>query len=336
MFGEEFASVYPKVKSWLRSVLRADRVDEILRLPYDDYVSYLKNQLRKVSFVSEDPVMMEGQLKQEAFFFVGSGKRFLAGSVKDFMDLWQKTYEIENLKLLTRAVLNQRPVDFLYRAGENSRIQIEFVKNIRTLDDLVEFLSGTEYYRLALDGFERVREERTTFYFEMNLDNYYAQSLKKKMATLAFQDRKSVRDLLFYHLEMLRLLWIYRAKFNYGIGPEQILAILPNVFHFIPKNRYQRILNAGTPGEFIDAARYAGLIPRQADVSPDNLERAVYAAIHRRARKAVGGSPFSLGVFLGFLLLQMINVRNHIVILEGKRLKVPSGRIRDLLVVSGG
>jgi vacuolar-type H+-ATPase subunit C/Vma6 len=332
MFGEEYASVYPKVKSWAGTlVLTKDKCSEMLSMNLADYKQYLKSLSKKISLNTEDNVQLEGQLKQEGYYFIESISRYLMGYTKDFVNYLGKMLEIENLKLVTRALLNKRPVNFLYKLKKMSRIQMEFVKDIKTLEEFHELLSGTEYYRLATDAIPRIESENTTFYFEMNLDNYYANNIKKKVSKLGPDEKQQVKNIFYYYMNVNRLLWIYRAKFNYSMSNEEIIAIVPNIQVIFNKAQYQALLDSETKEDYIENLKKSGFLEIR---NPDHfdLEREMHYQLLIKGKSCLSGYPFSLGVFLGFFVLNIIHVKNLITVLEAKKLDIDPARVMDLLI----
>lgn len=334
MLGEEYASIYAKVKSWMAIFLKKEDLDEMVRMNYSEMVTDLKERVRKVALQSDEIVSVEVLLKQEGYNFIQSGMRFLGGSIKAFMDEWAKIYEIENLKMITRAIVNKKKADFLYKLRENKKLQPELMKDIKSLDDLQEFLSGTDYYRMALDSLPRVKEENNAFYFEMNLDNFYAQNLKKKLTFVPPGDKKVVKGLFFYYLEMLRILWIYRAKFNFKLTTEEIIALIPNLSLVLTQHRYDELLASETPEDYIKIMRRLRFLPAATDKDPNqSLETQVFRMLSARAKKHLTGNPFNLGVLLGFVILQDINVKNVTVLLQSKKLKYDTEKVASMLVI---
>ncbi len=332
MFGEEYTSVYPKIKSWSASLmLTREKCSEMLSMNIAEYKQFLKTLSKKVELDTEDNVRLEGQLKQEGFYFLESISRFLMGYTKDFVLYLGKIFEIENLKIITRAIINKRPVKFLYRINKTSRIQMEFIKDVKTLEEFQELLSGSEYYRLASDAIPRIENENTTFYYEMNLDNYFAVNIKKKISRLGPNEKKLIGDVFFHYLNINRLLWIYRAKFNYSMSNEEIIAIVPNIPILFSKNKYQKLLDAETKEIYIG---YLNDFRFLEEGGPDhlNLEKEMFIKLFKKAKSYLIGYPFSLGVFLGFFILNIIHVKNLITALEGKKLNIDTAKIMDMLI----
>ena len=332
MFGEEYTSVYPKVKNWAASlVLSKDKCSEILSMNMPEYLQFLKALSKKIDLNTDDNVQLEGQLKQEGFYFIESISRYLLGYTKVFILYLGKIHEIENLKIITRSLLNKRPVNFLYRIHRTSRIQMEFIKGIKTLDEFQNLLGGTEYYRLASDAIPRIKNENTTFYFEMNLDNYYANSIKKQISRLGPDEKKQIKNIFFYYLNISRLLWIYRAKFNFSMSNEEIIAIVPNIPVIFSKSAYHSLLDSETKENFIEKLKNLGFLEVR-DPDHFNLEKEMYFQLMKKGKSCLVGNPFSLSVFLGFFILNIIHVRNLITALEAKKLGVDAAKIMEMLV----
>lgn len=332
MFGEEYASVYAKVKSWVPVLLKEEELDDLYRMNLSELIAFLKLRSKKIEIQSENTVQIEGLLKQEGFYFLKSGLRFLSGSAKDFVEEWAKIYEIENLKIITRALVNQKPIDYLYRLGQFSKFQIELVKDLKTIDELQEFLSRTDYFRLGQDSLPRVKEEKNTFYFEMNLDNFYAINLKKKLGPLPSSDKKDVKSLLFFFLEINRIIWIYRAKFVYGMTNEAVVSMIPNILNLLSRRQYSQLLESEKNEDFISNLKQFKYILAE-NLEGINLEREINKTLLKRARKHLRGNPFSLGVFLGFIILHFISVKNLTMIIEAKKLELSIDKISNSLIL---
>lgn len=328
MFGEEYSSIYPKVKYWENTLLNEEEFTNLLKMNLTDTLLFLRSKVKKISITSDDITEIEHLLKQETYNFIRSGMRFITGSTKEFLNDWLKFYEIENIKMISRALLTQKPILFLYELFGSSKFRREFIKDLKSIDDFQEFLIGTEYYRLALDSFPRVKEEKNNFFFEINLDNYFTLKIVNSYKNLKIYDKEPVRSLLLFFLECNRIISISRAKFLYKMSSEEIVAIIPNLIGIINNEIYEQLVLSEDRESFLNLLKKINFISKTIE-SNVSIERELYKSLKNKAKKAISSLPFSLNVFLGFIILNIINIRNWIVILESKRLKLSYDQIKS-------
>lgn len=333
MLGMEYAPVYAKVRCWKKHILKAESLEDFARMDLAQTLDAIRARVSKVSFNSETSIRdIEGLLRQETYSYLQSGLHYLSGGARRFVQEWCRFYEIENLKFIVRSVFNQKKVEYLYDLSPKSKIRMELVKDIRSLDELQDFLSGTEYYRLAVDSFPRVKDEGKTFFFEMNLDNYFAQSLKKKVASLPPLERKGAKDILAYFLEVNRLLWIYRARFNYGMSASETISIIPKVYEFLREKQYEELLHTDSATGFISALKQFHFIDDE-KAAAENLERELNRKMLRKAHRGFTGVPFKLAGLLAFAVFHSVNARNLVTLLEGRRLGASFDEVKQYLVL---
>jgi len=330
MLGIEYTAVYSKVKSWMSKMIKEEEISQLMRKDLQDILNLLKERTKKIEINTDDIIQIEGLLKQESYNYLMSGIRFLSGKAKAFIQEWSRYYEIENLKIITRSLLNHKNIDFLYELSTKSKIRMELVKDLRNLDEFQDFLSGSIYYRLAVDSLPRVKEESRTFYFEMNLDNFFAMNINKKLSGLSVTDKKDVKDILLYYLQMKRLKWIYRAKFSYKLTAVDILSMIPNVFSYLNDKEYETLAQAENEAVFITFLKEHRFIISEKGAEA-NLEKEINIKTYQRVKKALCGTPFRLGVFTGFIIAQTFNVRKMIALLESRRLKVDPGKVSETI-----
>jgi len=335
MFGAEYASIFPKIKRWSSSLmLEKEKIESLLRMNFKELIAFVTTLGKKISFSTENTAELEGLLKQEGFYFLESVSLFLSGSSKAFVKIWAKMYEIENIKIITRCLVNKRPISTLYEIGGRSRIQLSFVKNIKSLDDFLDFLSGTEYYNLAFNSFPAIKENGETFHFEMDLDNFYLMKLKAAMSKMGNKEKKEINETFLFYLNLLRLVWIYRARFNYQLSVEETISILPNIIGIIPDKQYRGIIESETGEVFIQKIRNFNFFNKiKGVIDGKSLERNVFYILLMKVRKLITGLPFRLSAFLSFYILHIISIRNIITLIEGKRNNYSEAKLRDLLIM---
>lgn len=332
MTGIGYASVNAKIRYWLSYLLKAEDADFLSRASMNEIIDFIRKHELKSSIDSNNLTDVESAVKQAIVDYVKSGVRFLSGGSRAFIEEWMKVYEIEDLKIIARAIVGKRPVDFLYRLQYNSRFNLEAVKSIQTLDEYQEFLRGTKYYSIASYTFPRVKEENNTFYWEMMLDNQYALNLKEMSKSLNKTDGDAAKNLIFFSLEMNRIIWLYRMRFHYKYPMEETLSYVPNIFGVFNSSRYTELVESANEAEFIKRLIEWKIIKAE-NAEYKDLERFLNMEIQRRATKYRKTAPFSLALFLSFIVLKSMTVRSFIVLLEGKRHNIDPNLIRSMIAV---
>lgn len=324
MFGSEYSALYAKVKSWSRVFLSRKDLEGLAGLVpealYDSIGSRMVKPVEKIFTKPDQPAAAEQLLKEQLYGFIYSAKRYAPSAMQDFLACALKRFEIENLKIACRALFYGHEIKGLYRLEPRNRYQIENMKNLKSLADLQEYLSGSEYFRIAQDTFPRIEESGNTFFFEINLDNLLASRLAKKAETLPASDRKVLRETLLAHFQGERFLWAGRCRFLYGFSTEGTLALLPNHFKLVSSPEYLRILSITDAGEYYEALKKRRFISE----GSNDPETALWINTMKKGRKSFGGGPFGPGVLFGFWLLYLVFIRNLTTLLEGQKMEWPT------------
>ncbi len=326
MLGFKYIPIYAKVMAWRGSILKEDEIREALQMSLKELIELVKTRLKKISLRGEDIISIEKAIKQEEFLFLRSVERFLHGNSKKFFKVWLKFYEVENLKLALKSILLERKeyMELLFELEPNNKFQSEFLKGVNNVDEFLDFLSGSEYYNLARDTLPRVKETKSTFFFDISLDNFMATNLKRFYDTLLSFERKSIKKLLFYFLEIKRILSIYRAKFLFGFSKNEIMVLLPEILGVLSSSKYERLLEAGSEEEFVKLLVdwkfiISGGKNEYVEATGDFLETLFFKELMHRAKKGMKSAPFNIGVFLSFFILHYLNAKNWMALLEAKK-----------------
>lgn len=331
MLGTEYTAVYAKVKKWSSGLVKADEWAEILRLSADEAVREAAGRNIKTAQAADNIEAVEALLKEESYLYTLSAMRYLSPAMHRFIDAWSRFYEIENIKTITRCLLNQKPISGLYNISVKSRFRRESVKDIHSLDEFQDFLSGTDYYRLAADTFPRIKEEQKTFFFEINLDNFFARSLKNQFDRLAGHDRSDARQTIMLYMDIQRIVWIYRARFHYEMSPSDTIAVLPNLTGLLNRKIYDALIASDSTETFIGILDKAGYLD---SIRDNGFEQRLYRKLFTRMKRIRSGLPFRAGILLEFLIRHELNVKNWIMVLELKKRGMDTARIKSRLYPS--
>lgn len=323
MFDFKYIAIFPKIMAWRNSLLKDSEIESALNMDLNELKDLVMSRLKKVKPSSDDIISLEKAIKQEGFLFIKSVERFVHGSSKKFFKVWLKLYEVENIKLMLKILLLGRK-DFLHLLFElepASKFQADFLRNINSIDEFLDFMSGTEYYSIAKDTFPRVIETRTTFFFDIAIDNYMVAMLKRFYDSLSIFEKSGIEKLFFYFLESKRILSLYRAKFLFNLGKNECMVLLPELLGVLSSTRYEMLLEAESEEKFINLLVEWKIISTKTKEEnyEDYLEYYFFKELNKRAKNGMKKGGFSISFFLSFFLLHYLNEKNWIALLEAKK-----------------
>ncbi|NPV01670.1 MAG: V-type ATPase subunit [Brevinematales bacterium] len=330
MFGLEFTAVNPKVRNWLSFLLKNEEMEFLIGAGLNDVIEFIRTRLKKENIDTGELMEIEKVLKNGIVAYIKSGLNFIVGKPALFLEKWLEAYRIENLKMVARALVTRRPIDFLYTITEKDWLRIETVRDLRTFEEFQEFLRRTDYHDLAVKTFPNVIETGNTFFWEVSLDNFYAQHLRGIAQKMSRSNKSAIERLLFFSMEVNRFMRIYRLRFEYQLSIEETMTIIPNIFKSLSRRKYQELVSSETPAAFLENISHMGILAEPVtDIAL--LENALNKAIVKRTHRYLGGIPFQFGIFLSFIILKSMDVRKYIILLEGKRAGIDRKILENLL-----
>jgi len=268
---------------------------------------------------------------------------FTKGAVHKLGVVWWQHFELENLKAVFRAIDQGMGPEtmrrFLIPLGDYSTLPWETLLHERSVSSLIERLRGTHYINPLRAAFPLYQRDRTLFAIEVALDIRYYRDIAAAIKGLNGTDRKDAIRILGTHLDILNILWAFRYRIYYGLSAEEIVNY--TLWHTIRTDANlvrdiglgaaaSDILvrvwgeNAFTPSTLESFGDESQMLPR--------LEFALLRYWRQRAENEMGGYPFKLGTILGYLVLQDLETRDLITLLEGKGMGWSMARIRRHLI----
>jgi hypothetical protein len=91
-------------------------------------------------------------------------------------------------------------------------------------------------------------------------------------------------------------MWIYRARFNYGMTASETVSIVPRVFEFLREKQYEELMHAESAQGFIAILKQVGFIVDE-KAAETNLERELHRKVLVKAHRGFSGIPFKLGAW---------------------------------------
>lgn len=279
-----------------------------------DSLSYLKeNKFGDLDILS-DIYEVESYFRSYMLGEVERLKHFLSSKYRDFIKNYLMESEIKNIKYILRAIkIGKTPnIETLVIKGRN----IDF--NNVSLSEFVDNLKGTDYYNILKNYVSE--DETTLFYMEMNLDKFYYQKLVSSVSKLSKTDKKDFLKTIGVKIDMLNIIWIYRAKKYFKLLPEEIF----NFTIFGGTFTSEKLLNFTYLKEedFIEEIRntkYAFLF-NESDDTDMNKKAERYELLNA---KKVFRSSRGIGKLMAFLILLEIEIKDIEILLESARFNLP-------------
>lgn len=255
----------------------------------------------------------------------------VAGAEATLLHMYLLRLEMESLKLVIRAVHNRLPwsqvAPFVVTVPGLSRIKPESLADAPDLHELTNRLAATAYGPPLHAALHRV-DEAGPFALEVALELDYYERLWATTAHLAADDCHRAQRLLGILYDILNLSWIARYRLPPALSPEEILNYTLRQGRWLTLDLRRRLAEDSAPDWSVVLARtpYASLLM---DAPPHSAR--VLAALWRflagEVQRALYGYPFHIGVPLGFLLAQDIEIRDVRILLAAKAIGVASTEV---------
>lgn len=265
----------------------------------------------------------------------------LSGAEQAFLRQYLLRLEVDTLKVLIRAVHLHHPWEriepYVLSLPGIATIDPRALATAHDLGDLVARLAGSAYGAALHAALHRL-QEAGPFALEVAVELDYYERLWMTVDTLASEDRARAQRLLGVLFDILNLGWIARYRDASGLSPEEIMNYTLRQGRWLTLTVRRALAEAPSPAEPArawDAALartpYARLLTDLQTVGFDAASAGLWRFLAAEAQHMLSGYPFHIGVPLGFLLAQEIEIRDLQILLAGKAIGVPGAEILEHL-----
>lgn len=255
--------------------------------------------------------------------------RFCDRSQKSVLKLYFSKFEIAVLKRAFRRAFNHGD-----RTAEEKELRsiiqrftdipLDKLSEAETVPEILEVLKDTPYYRV-LQKLEKA-EQVSLFDYEMTLDLYYFSMIwKQKDKLLKGRDLELLTRSLGSKIDLLNMMWIYRAKKYYQLTEASIYALLIPINYRLHDSDIRDMVTAADDREMEAAARktYYGkrfleLDGKKLEIMYNQFIRKIYGEEKRR-------NPYSMAVITSYLFDKELELDRLTTVLEGVRYGMPPG-----------
>jgi V/A-type H+/Na+-transporting ATPase subunit C len=271
----------------------------------------------------------EGSLRERLVEIGRTLIRMLASPEAALVRVYLLRHELENLKLLIRAVhrrLSPETVSrYLFVLGDISSLDTQRLVEARDLHELTDRLATTAYGAPMAAALHRL-EDAGPFALEVALEIDYYERLWEAAGVLEPSDGKRAHGLLGILFDILNLGWIARYRDALGMAPEEILNYTLRQGRWVTF-AVRRALAEGPQlpwGVALEHTPYARLLAEADMRGFDACSAALWRFLAAAAQREFRGYPFHIGVPLAFLLTQELEIRDLQVLLTAKTLRLNS------------
>lgn len=275
---------------------------------------------------------------------------FMQGTPRDLMEWLWRRFELQNLKTIIRTVAVHLPPQEIRAAliplGSASNLPWDALTTTSSVSEVVERLHATFYgsrYARALEqALDRYKAEGEIFVLEVSLDLAYYRRLLKIINNLSGRDQQDAEKFIGTQVDSQNLLWAVRYRVFFDFSPEEILAYTLQRNLRVNAAVVQR-LATGASLLVILRQLWSDRLPdldRLTDLSPPEalpeLELIFQRYLYQIAKSELPRYPFHLGTVLAYEILLESEVRDLIIVIEGKAAGWSQDQIQSRLIGARG
>lgn len=323
----KFSGIVTKVRAMQSHLLTPENFEEISNLSnVTEVVSYLKQTPsygKLFENVDENTLHrgdVEKLLTQSLYNDYSRLYLFSGLEIRDFLKLYLKRYEVDLINYCSRIIFNhyQEPFDLNYKKDffdKYSQISIDKLMTARTMEELVETLKDTEYYK----PLKKLQEHTnpTLFDYDLALDLYYFTAIwKEKKKVLKKKDLEVFTKDSGSKIDLLNLQWIYRAKKYYHMPPADIYSLLIPIHYHLKKELLKELIEADSPEEFLEGLNKTYYARRYGFDNTYTVEKLYRDCLYYLYMTERRNAPYSISAINTYLFLKEEEIQKLTTTLE--------------------
>lgn len=334
-----YNAVNAKIAAKKGRILKKINWEKILNLSQvDDLTDALKSneELKqilsnmKISHIHRDS--LEALLGKLKTLEIEDLLHYYSGNSREFMKAFLIEGEITDLSLILRKIARKEEVigieDRFVHSEKFTDISYKKLISSKNILQFSENLKNTPYYSelRVLTKEDTVKRE---FHIEMKLYFILYKSLIERAETLNKRDMEETKDIIGTKIDILNVLWIYRALNYYSISPEEIFNYSLDWGKKIKLKALKKLCYSKTLEKFYESVESLLNFDIQDKLNDINNNIAMYDYIYEYLKK----NKFNnIGNSIAFIYFIDIMINDMTSITEGIKYNVPRNKLKDFLV----
>ncbi|HYE82610.1 MAG TPA: V-type ATPase subunit [Clostridia bacterium] len=338
-----FAAVNAKIKAMEGKFLKDEDYESLLGLDsVAEVARYLKEKtvysevLASVEAENIHRGMLENLIKQNMVKDIDKIIHYFTGDYKDFIKTLYAKYEIEELKVIARAVYNGKDAaDFRSSAfiGKYSRLNQNKIYEAKYIRDIIYALSDSEFHKFLIPLVDGEITENL-FRFEMVMDMAYYTLLQREWSKLSKRDKDILQQAQGIIADTLNLQWIYRGIKFYRLSPEELLNYTINIGYRLDYNLLKTLCYASSLEGFfrlVKGTRYSFMF-KEDETTDIYMERRSERHTYFELKALVRNNNLSIISAFSYIIFLEYEVRDIISIVEAIRYKIPADQAYKYII----
>lgn len=339
-----YAAVNTKIRVLEGEFLkREDYANMLQKKSVADMVRYLKDNtsygriLGDIRIESISRREIEEILKRNMIKNMDKLIHFFKDDYRDFIRSLYIKYEIEDLKILARAIFNgerpetiEKPLTFL---GKYSSVDPKRLFKASDIKGLIYALEGSEFFEVLKPILDGKREN--LFSFEMALDLGYYSILQSRRRKISKEDSKVLQKWEGMVADLYNIQWIYRGKKFYKLSQEELLNYTMNFgdkLTFADRKAMCYVKNLDELYRMTMDSGY-GFLFKKEEMSRDiYMERRINRFLYYRLKALTRKYPMSIMEIIGYVWSFEFEIRDIISMMESIRYELPPDETRKFLI----
>lgn len=329
----KYPALNAKMKGMYANHLNVEELEELLRQnSLKDAIYFLKSKFPSLEKLNENTHRKELEQELNNLFIVDIIKlcKYLnREEIEIFMQFLSK-YEINCVKNVFRNVTTNRDAKINLKNIDNwTEKMFSSINGINQVTEETEFLEiiKSEKYYSIFKKYENVIENAPLETIEVELDKFYFQEIYK----LSKKVNKEFQDMIGIEIDLLNIIWIYRAKKYFNYTENEILNIIIPIKYKLNNEKIMRLINSSDFEEMkniLNETIYKNVFKNELFL--DN-EKDRY--LYNKYMKLFKTKLFNICTVFCNINLIDIEIKNIINIIEGIRYNVNKQEIQKRIII---
>lgn len=350
--GSQYSAVAAKLKAMRGECLKPEDYEQMLGMrSVREVCAYLKQNtgygevLEGYSEEKSHRGEIEHRLLSKLFDEYSRLYIFMNQDQREFLSLWMRRWEIRLLQRALRYIRNHEaappPEQWLgaevseREIRKHSKIDLDALAKAKTMSEIADACGDSAYKEIIQTG-ERLKLD--LFAMGMRLDRYYLETLWKASRALPKEDAEAFGLWMGTDLDMLNVMWIYRAKRFWGFSNQMIYTTMIPIRRRLSPADIENMVNSADT----DAMRAYVAAKTPYGAIFDNYDEGVFieenynTLSEDNSRRILSTHPQTMAAVYAYIKLKEVEISNLTVIIEGIRYGMNSENIKKHLMTGGG